>query len=193
VWETSWGKMPDNAAERTGGQRGRAVLAMDCALGGAEWAPCQERPSSKQAERQAAVVSEVTRWAEARGGVQALGLVGSWARGQARADSDIDLIVLAAKPERYRESAWLDELDWSRVGAKPATWTDETYGAVWSRRVLLDDGTEVEFSFGSPSWAAVDPFDAGTRRVLSGGCRVLHDPEGLLHGALRRIYSRIRR
>ncbi len=33
--------MANNSLERTGGQRGRAVLAMDCGLGGAECAPCQ--------------------------------------------------------------------------------------------------------------------------------------------------------
>jgi len=32
--------MANNALERPGGLRGRAVLAMDCVLGGAEWAPC---------------------------------------------------------------------------------------------------------------------------------------------------------
>jgi hypothetical protein len=31
----------NNALERTGGHRGRAVLAIDCVLGGAEWASCQ--------------------------------------------------------------------------------------------------------------------------------------------------------
>ena len=30
----------NNALERTGGHRGRAVLAMNCVLGGAERAPC---------------------------------------------------------------------------------------------------------------------------------------------------------
>jgi hypothetical protein len=33
--------MPNNAFERTGNDRGRAVLAIDRVLGGAEWAPCQ--------------------------------------------------------------------------------------------------------------------------------------------------------
>ena len=33
--------MANNALERTCGHRGRAVLAMDWVLGGAEWAPCQ--------------------------------------------------------------------------------------------------------------------------------------------------------
>jgi len=32
---------PNNTFERTGVHGGRAVLAMDCVLGGAEWAPCQ--------------------------------------------------------------------------------------------------------------------------------------------------------
>jgi hypothetical protein len=31
----------NNTFERTVGHRGRAVLAMDGVLGGAEWAPCQ--------------------------------------------------------------------------------------------------------------------------------------------------------
>jgi hypothetical protein len=30
----------NNAFERTGGQRGRAALAMNCVLAGAEWAQC---------------------------------------------------------------------------------------------------------------------------------------------------------
>lgn len=30
---------PNHALERTGGHRGRAVLAMDSVLAGAEWAP----------------------------------------------------------------------------------------------------------------------------------------------------------
>ena len=34
------GRMPNKSLERTGKQWGRAVLAMDGVLGGAEWAPC---------------------------------------------------------------------------------------------------------------------------------------------------------
>lgn len=33
--------MPNHALERTGCRRGRAVLAIDCVLGGAEVSPCQ--------------------------------------------------------------------------------------------------------------------------------------------------------
>jgi hypothetical protein len=31
---------PNKSLERSGERRGRAVLAMNCVLGGAEWAPC---------------------------------------------------------------------------------------------------------------------------------------------------------
>ena len=34
------GVQPNNTLERSCGHRGRAVLAMDCGLAGAEWAPC---------------------------------------------------------------------------------------------------------------------------------------------------------
>ena len=34
-------RLTNNALERASGHRGRAVLAMDRVLAGAEWAPCQ--------------------------------------------------------------------------------------------------------------------------------------------------------
>ena len=34
-----------------------------------------------------------------------LALVGSWARGTARADSDVDLVVLTSHPDRYLADA----------------------------------------------------------------------------------------
>lgn len=55
---------------------------------------------------------------------------------------------------------------------------------MWSRHVHLDSSnacsTEVEFSFGRSSWASIALLDPGTQRVVSDGCRVLYDPEGIL-------------
>jgi uncharacterized protein len=53
-------------------------------------------------------------------------------------------------------------------------------GAVTERRFLLPSGLEVELDVGTSSWACVDPIDSGTRKVVTDGLRVLHDPEGLL-------------
>ena len=50
----------------------------------------------------------------------------------------------------------------------------EYYGACISVRVWYQDGLEVEFGIVEPSWILV-PLDAGTRKVLSDGYRILLD------------------
>jgi predicted nucleotidyltransferase len=132
------------------------------------------------------VLAVVTEWSELRS-VRGLALVGSYARGQARPDSDIDLVLLVNEPNLFRtDTAWLAELDWRSAYARPLTHRDAEYGAVWSRHVQLDDGLEIEFGFALPSWADVAPVDAGTRRVMMDGCRILYDPDGIL-SALRAV------
>jgi uncharacterized protein len=117
----------------------------------------------------------VTAWAKLRSDIRGVALVGSHARGQPRADSDVDLLLLAENPSRFRDPAWLADLD-----LPPARWRDEEYGPVWSRRVWLASGDEIELSFAPLSWADVSPIDPGTRKVVSDGCRILYDPDGLL-------------
>jgi RimJ/RimL family protein N-acetyltransferase len=102
--------------------------------------------------------------------VRALGLVGSHARGAARADSDVDLVVLAD------EAVDVEALGGRLVRTRP-------WGALTEHRVASDDGLDVEVGVAPTSWAALDPLDDGTTRVAREGLRVLHDPDGLL-GAL---------
>ena len=48
-------------------------------------------------------------------------------------------------------------------------------------------GLEVELDVGTPAWASVDPVDPGTRKVVSDGMRVLHDPDGLPAGLVEAV------
>jgi uncharacterized protein len=122
-----------------------------------------------------ALLERVTRWAAARQDVVALALVGSYARGADRPDSDIDLMVLTTEPARY-----VDQEDWiGALGADRLVMT-QSWGPVTERRVALPSGLEVEVGIAPPSWASADPVDAGSRRVMTDGNRVLHDPTGLL-------------
>ena len=115
-------------------------------------------------------------------------LFGSQARGDARPDSDIDFVVLAVDPEAFRaDSSWIEAIDWSDAGVKVTNWGDEDYGVVWSRRVWLSSGAEVEISFAPVAWASIVPLDAGTRRVILDGCRILHDPAG----SFERLYEAV--
>lgn len=126
------------------------------------------------------ILETIADWAQAREDIRGLALAGSHARNEARADSDIDLIVLVKNPSAFRDVESLTSIDWSRAGAHRKRWADEEYGAVWSRRIWLEPEHEIEFTFASLPWADVSPVDSGTYRVVSDGCRILYDPDGIL-------------
>ena len=113
-------------------------------------------------------------WVSAREDVHAVGLVGSYARGDARDDSDIDLVLLSDRSEGY-----LEDLKWiERFGAVEKYQT-EGYGKLISIRVWYQSGVEVEYGITTPDWAAT-PLDAGTQRVLHDGMIVLFERGNLL-------------
>ena len=134
--------------------------------------------------RTESVLKAVLAWAASNDAIRGVALVGSRARGTARPDSDIDLVLVVVDPEAFRaDDSWLDAIDWKSTGVGPTTRRDALYGALWSRHVRVDDGLEVEFGFAPLSWATRDPPDPGTARVISDGCRVLYDPDAMLAAA----------
>jgi predicted nucleotidyltransferase len=123
------------------------------------------------------VLDRIAGWARERPDVKALALVGSYARGAAEEGSDVDIVLLTDDPAGY-----LDTETWAReLGAEGAVGTRRR-GALTERRLTLPTGVEVEVGVALPAWARTNPVDPGTREVLQGGIRALHDPEGLLEG-----------
>lgn len=113
-------------------------------------------------------------WASEQPDVQGVALVGSYARGEARDDSDIDLVILTEQPQKY-----LDGVKWTeRFGVVEKTHTED-YGKLTSLRVWYQNGLEVEYGITEPDWASV-PLDAGTREVILGGMVVLFERGMLL-------------
>jgi uncharacterized protein len=128
------------------------------------------------------ILRVVLAWATAQPKIRAVALVGSHARGTSGPGSDIDLLLLATDADRIRaDTTWVTEIDWHAIGTRPQRWRDEEYDAAWSRRIWLADCRwPVELTFASLIWANADPLGAGTQRVISDGCRILHDPDALL-------------
>ena len=121
------------------------------------------------------MLARIQEWAVTRPDVVALVLAGSFAHGEARMNSDVDILVLTNDKQPYVEGEeWISELGGLRL-----TKTDQ-WGPMTERRFVLPSGLEVEMGFAPPSWAATDPVDWGTRRVVEDGISVLHDPQGLL-------------
>jgi predicted nucleotidyltransferase len=119
-------------------------------------------------------LTQVTEWAVARTDILAVALVGSYARGTAHRDSDVDLVVLTATPLEYTA-----KVDWARQFGSVAGHEIENWGRVTSVRVWYESSLEVEFGFATPEWASA-PLDEGTRRVVAGGIRVLMDRDAVL-------------
>lgn len=118
--------------------------------------------------------AQIKAWAEKQGDISGVLLVGSHARGTARADSDMDLVILTTQPARY-----LDSISFAETFGAVARWEKEDWGKVTSMRVKYRGGMEVEFGFALPDWIAF-PLEPGTRRVLSDGARIIFDREGSL-------------
>ena|ERR1700687_2296696 len=116
----------------------------------------------------------VERWARAQADIEGVGLVGSHARGAATEQSDVDLIILTTKRERY----FLDQTWVSLFGDTGRSQVEE-WGKLKSLRIHYMNGLEVEYGFSTPEWAN-SPLDEGTLRVVSDGIKVLYDPNGLL-------------
>ena len=131
----------------------------------------------------------IARWVEARPDLKSLALVGSWACNVARPDSDIDLLVLADDPAAYRSPRnWLAPALPQSFRVLSERIAD--YGAVWSCHAMLAPDVELELSFGPLTWAATDPLDAGTWRVVQGGFRILVDKDGRLQRLVAAVDSR---
>ncbi|WP_432494930.1 nucleotidyltransferase domain-containing protein [Kineococcus gypseus] len=138
----------------------------------------QER--RRQAHR---LVADLTRWAVDEPGVHALVLVGSYAHGRERVASDVDLVLLTDGPAPLSPTGgWFERL---RPGSRLVR--TAAFGPVREQRHRLPCGLVAEVGVAPVAWADV-PLDAGTRRVLADGHRVLHDP----HGALARAAAALR-
>ena len=131
-------------------------------------------PSGREAEARA-LLGRVPAWASGRADLLAVALVGSWARGAAREDSDVDLVLLTDDVAAYTDrDDWVPGLGGLGVAAT------RTWGALTERRLVLPGGLEADVGIVPPSWARTDPVDPGTARVVRDGLEVLHDPAGQL-------------
>lgn len=127
------------------------------------------------------LVRAIADWAAERDDIVGVALVGSWARGTPRGDSDVDLVVLTADKARY---AIADDWMKSLFGTTAEIVRTAEWGVLTERRLRLDSGLVVEFGFAPPTWAATDPVDRGTARVVRGGCRPLVDARSVLEGLI---------
>lgn len=119
-------------------------------------------------------LARFVEWARGQGDIRAVLLVGSYARGTPRPDSDVDVVVIVDDPGRYTSTP-----SWAEHFGPVTRHAVEPYGLVTSLRVWYADRLEAEYGFTTTRWAEA-PIDAGTARVVSDGARVLLRREAVL-------------
>jgi uncharacterized protein len=123
-----------------------------------------------------ALIDAIAAWVGGRSDLRGLALVSSWALGAARPDSDLDLLILAARPDDYSvATTWLDRL-LVPEGVGVDSFVLRDYGRVWSCHKLRPH-TDLELSFCDVGWTATEPIDPGTRSVVENGFRIILDKD----------------
>lgn len=130
-------------------------------------------------------ISEVAEWAQGHAKILGALLVGSYAHGKARLDSDIDIMLFVSDI-----GPWLQNSEeWLKLFDKVNNVRLEDWGAVKTLRAFYENGVEVEFNFTTLDWASIDPIEPNTFRVISDGAKVLYDPQGILTNLLTAVSS----
>lgn len=120
------------------------------------------------------LIHDIGKWAIKSAQVESLLLIGSYARQEARNDSDIDFVLLTNNPE-----ALLEHPTWCNQFGRVLSHTIQSWETTKSLRVFYENGHEVEFNIGPLSWAAV-PVDDYIATVLKSGYKILVDKSDIL-------------
>jgi uncharacterized protein len=137
-----------------------------------------------------AIVRTVATWAVDHEDIRAMALIGSWARGDPHQGSDIDLLLLSDRAAEYRlRREWLAEISFEGAGYRILSSEDASYGAVWSRHIILMPSAKVELTFAQCSWARTDPVDLGTRSIVKDAFEIIFDKDGTLARVVNDVMS----
>jgi uncharacterized protein len=137
---------------------------------------CRLKGRRRQAAR---VITSVTEWAMKQPDVQAVAIVGSYAYARPRMASDVDIMLITTeRSQRIRGLDWITAFDPRAKLIRTKDW------GPWltERRVRLRSGLHVELGVADAEWV-----HRASARVLGDGCRVLHDPAGVLARALANL------
>lgn len=128
-------------------------------------------------------IKKFTNWSKNHEQILVMALVGSYARGEAKPDSDVDLVIITNQPEKFlKDDSWIKEFGEVKKQA------DEDYQLAQGKRVFYKNGIEAEYGITTLEWAKTDPVYSGTKRVITDGAKILYDKNGLLEKLLKALH-----
>lgn len=120
-------------------------------------------------------------WCRGQCDITAVAKVGSYARGDPRPDSDIDIVLICEDPKaRHLHREWIAEF------GEATTIRHADYGLVQSLHIDFRDYGKVEFGLTNLEWLT-PPIDEKTKDVMRGGIVSVFDPKRLIDRVLRSL------
>ena len=114
-------------------------------------------------------ISKLKKYAENISHIESILVVGSYARGTNKENSDLDIVIITSN-----KSDMITNQDFTQEFGEVYKQQTEYYGACTSISAWYSDGKEVEFGIVEPSWVTT-PLDTGTYQVLSDGYKLIVD------------------
>lgn len=101
-------------------------------------------------------------------------LIGSYARGEQREDSDVDYIIMVNNMNQF-----IEDTHWTSKFGEVVSIQQEIYEEVTALRVYYTEDIELEFGFVLEDWLS-QPLKETTKEALNNGKKVLKDTKNLL-------------
>ena len=126
------------------------------------------------------IVATIARWGLDEPKIQAVWIYGSWARGTAKPDSDLDVILFCNAPQEWRnETSWALRPEWNGIGLRVSGWSDVGgFDSRWSRSIRFQTGAEIEFTVVDTDWATTAPYPEELLNDVSQSFHVVFDRDG---------------
>lgn len=114
-------------------------------------------------------IKEVTKWLQKQSKIKAAILIGSYARGEERNDSDVDFIFVVDDVNE-----WITNVNWVKSFGQLLSINVEQFEQVNALRVYYQDSNELEFGFVTDEWLE-KPYVETTKEALDSGMKILLD------------------
>jgi Predicted nucleotidyltransferases len=121
------------------------------------------------------IIPAILEWGRLREEITGVALTGSYARGEAREDSDIDLLIFAENPKTFGQTGWIKDINWNKINLEFRSSNDGFYGNNQFIQFLFTSGLEIEFIFPDREWLNDAPLKPETIYILKKGFVILYD------------------
>lgn len=122
-------------------------------------------------------------WAMENEEITGVAVVGSFARGDFHADSDIDVTIISTSKQAVGKQL-LTSFSYNKV----ARYQIEEWGMLTAHRVFYNNGMEIEYGLVTDQWTA-EPLDKGTKAVVRDGFTVLLDKQQIFFNVEKYLAS----